>query len=211
MQNTYGLFPIIMSNDPCKNKFNHASAKSVPTFGRACVLYGELRVKWTCVIFADFGHSNFNLKMSCRIFFFFLPRFAYQECQNFQLNLCAEFCACKKYSMRLSDGRFCPRIGALMIHREEGVWSVCNGRTFSKIWKFEGLWKISGEMWWFALWFIMMGTTKCTESLYNLVAMVTYLCENPRNFQCEGRTRYKFGCWLFNPLFRFLSKDSGLA
>ena len=46
-----GFFPIIMSNDPCKNKFNHASAKSVPTFGRACVLYGELHVKWTCVIF----------------------------------------------------------------------------------------------------------------------------------------------------------------
>ena len=48
----------------------------------------------------------------------FLPWFAYQECQNFQLNmlnLCAEFCACKKYYMRLSDGRFCPRIGALMI------------------------------------------------------------------------------------------------
>ena len=59
MQNTYGLFPIIMSNDPCKNKFNHASAKSVPTFGRACFLYGELRVKWTCVIFADFGHGDF--------------------------------------------------------------------------------------------------------------------------------------------------------
>ena len=35
------------------------------------------------------------------------------------------------------------------------VWSVCNGRTFSKISKFEGLWKISGEMWWFALWFIV--------------------------------------------------------
>ena len=115
MQNTYGLFPIIMSNDPCKNKFNHASAKSVPTFGSACVLYGELREKWTCVIFADFGHGDF-LSQNELPKFFFLPRFAYQECQNFQLNLCAEFCACKKYSMRLSDGRFCPRIGALMIH-----------------------------------------------------------------------------------------------
>ena len=26
----------------------------------------------------------------------------------------------------------------------------------------------------------MRGTTKCTESLYNLVAMVTYLHENPQ-------------------------------
>ena len=71
-QNTYGLFPIIMSNDPCKNKFNHASAKSVPTFGRACVLYGELRVKWTCVIFADFGHGDFLIsKWAAEIFFFY--------------------------------------------------------------------------------------------------------------------------------------------
>ena len=68
----YGLFPIIMSNDPCKNKFNHASAKSVPTFGRACVLYGELRVKWTCVIiFADFGHGDFLSQNELPKFFFF--------------------------------------------------------------------------------------------------------------------------------------------
>ena len=29
-------FQIIVSNDPCQNKFNHASAKSLPTFGCAC-------------------------------------------------------------------------------------------------------------------------------------------------------------------------------
>ena len=87
----------------------------LPTFGRACVLYGELRVKWTCdVVWYLPDTAIFYLKMSCRKYIF-LPRFAYQECQNFQLNLCAEFCACKKYSLRLSDGRFCPRIGALMI------------------------------------------------------------------------------------------------
>ena len=130
MQNTYGLFPIIMSNDPCKNKFNHASAKSVPTFGRACVLYGELRVKWTCVIFADFGHGDF-LSQNELPKIFFLPQFAHQECQNVQLNLCAEFCACKKYSMRLSDGRFCPRIGALMIHLP--VIKVCSMDSSAQI------------------------------------------------------------------------------
>ena len=37
----------------------------------------------------------------------------------------------------------------------------------------------------------MRGTTKCTESLEYLVAMVTFLHENPRNFQCitDGRNR----------------------
>ena len=32
----------------------------------------------------------------------------------------------------------------------------------------------------------MRGNTKCTESSYNLVAMITYLHENPRNVM-DGR------------------------
>ena len=40
---------LIVSNDPCQNKFNHASAKSLPIYIRTRVLYGKLRVEWTCV------------------------------------------------------------------------------------------------------------------------------------------------------------------
>ena len=57
----------------------------------------------------------------------------------------------------------------------------------------------------------MRDTTKCTEILYYLVAMVTYLHENPRNVQCNGRTRYKCWCLPSIPLFRFLYKEFGLA
>ena len=62
-------------------------------------------------------------------------------------------------------------------------------------------------MWWIALWFIVKGTTKCTESYQNLVAMVTCLYETPQTVQCHDRTRYKFWCWLS----KFLTKELGLA
>ena len=55
----------------------------------------------------------------------------------------------------------------------------------------------------------MRGTTKCTEILYNLVAMVTYVHENPRNVQCNGRDR-NFG---IDHIFLFFEKkrEFGLA
>ena len=58
--------------------------------------------------------------------------------------------------------------------------------------------------------FMMRGTTKCNESLYNLVAMVTYLPDNPRNVQCNGRTRRNFGVDFLYLFFDFFLESFDL-
>ena len=62
------------------------------------------------------------------------------------------------------------------------VWSVCvTDRHFQNF----QLWmpvKISDQMWWIDLWFIVKGITKCHSIKF---AMVTYLNENQWNVQCH--------------------------
>ena len=63
--------------------------------------------------------------------------------------------------------------------------SSCNRRTFPKFPTLNACKKISDQMWWIDLWFIVKVITKCPENQYNLVAMVTYLNENQWNVQCH--------------------------
>ena len=54
-----GFFQLLCQMTLAKiSSITHRQIRYLP-FGRACVLYGELRVKWTCVIFAAFGHGDF--------------------------------------------------------------------------------------------------------------------------------------------------------
>ena len=84
-----------------------------------------------------------------------------------------------------------PKRGIMWISKVLLAHSVISSEFASrmdipKISKFEGLYKISDQMWWIALWFIVEDISLLELQIFsNLVAMVTYLNENQWNVQCH--------------------------